>query len=250
MRFRKPEIERIAREFWSTVDQNYHENYDIISAVDTSPTIDLIKIKNLSISKIEEWLIAIGLKDNFDIPDRRLHGVLIIKGDSVAMFIEDDENPIQQRFTVAHEVSHYLLDYQIPKEKAILALGKEIEDVLNGNLPANNTQLALSVIKGINIDPYSFLIEKTGNGSFEDWKNFNSENEADYLALELLAPRIRIINETFSSTKRLSYSQFTRKSQEILIEKYRIPSDIARQYASQLAYSVTSGPSFLDKMGF
>ncbi len=249
MRFSKPQIERIAREFWSTVDQVYRDSFDIVSAVDASLIIDLVMIKELSLQKIETWLAERTISIEFDVNDRGLHGALMIKTGSVFMFVEDSQNEIQQRFTVAHEVSHFLLDYHVPKEKAILALGKEIEDVLNGNLAASNPQLALSVIKGITIDPYTFLIENNGNGSFLSWSNFNSENEADYLALELLAPRAKVINETVSSTKRLTYSQFTRKSQEILIGKYGIPSEVARQYASELAYSVTNGPSFLDKLG-
>lgn len=249
MRFSKPQIERIAREFWSTVEPAYRSNFDIVSAVDASLTIDLVAVKQLSLRKIESWLASRTITIEIDVNDRSLHGALLIRGNSVLMFVEDAEDELQQRFTVAHEVSHFLLDYQVPKERAILALGKEIEDVLNGNLPANNTQLALSVIKGINIDPYTFLIEKTGNGSFLNWANFNSENEADYLALELLAPRTKVINETVSSTKRLTYSQFTRNSLELLKGKYGIPAEIARQYASELANAVTNGPSFLDKLG-
>jgi Zn-dependent peptidase ImmA (M78 family) len=250
MSFSKPLLERIAREFWSTVDQKHRETYDIVSAVNDTLTINLILIKNLSIKKMEDWLISIGKYENFGIDDRSLHGFLMIKNGNICMFVEESEDQSQQRFTVAHEVSHYLLDYQLPKERAILALGKEIEDVLNGNLPPTDTQLALSVIKGVNISPYTFMIEKNGNGSFFNWSNFNSENEADYLAMELLAPRARIVNETFSSIKRRSYSQFIRKSEEILISHYKIPPDIARHYASELAYSVTNGPSFLDKLGF
>lgn len=250
MRFSKPQIERIAREFWLTVDQEYRDGFDIVNAIDTSVFINLRRIKELSLKKLEEWLKEMTDQEEFNIDDRHLHGALIIKGPSIFMFVEASEDEVQQRFTVAHEVSHFLLDYHLPKERAILALGKEIEDVLNGNLPPSNIQRTLSAIKGVDIAPYSFLIEKTGNGSFENWSNFNAENEADYLALELLAPRARVISETISSTKRLAYSQFTRKSKEILIEKYRIPVRIADQYASELGYSVTSGPSFLDKLGF
>jgi IrrE N-terminal-like domain len=249
MRFSKPQIERIAREFWSTADQVHRLNFDILSAVNASLIIDLIPVQQLSLGNIETWLAARTITIDLHVNDRSLHGALLIKDGSVFMFVDATGDEVQQRFTIAHEVSHFLLDYQLPKERAILALGKEIEDVLNGTSAPTTAQLVLSVIKGINIDPYTFLIEKTGNGSFISWSNFNSENEADYLALELLAPRIMVINDTVSSAKRLTYSQFTRKSHEILMKKYRIPSEVAHQYATELAYSVTNGPSFLDKLG-
>ncbi len=249
MRFNKPQIERIAREFWSTINPEYRDNFDILGAVEASLTINLIKIQDLGLRKIEDWSKARNISVKIDANDRNVHGILFITDGTVLMFVEEEGDEIQQRFTIAHEVSHFLLDYKIPRERALLEFGTEIEEVLNGNLEATHSQLVTSMIKGINLEPYSFLIEKTGNGSFLSWSNFNAENEADYLALELLAPRAKIINETVSSARRLTYSQFTKKSQEILIDKYRIPSEVARQYASELAYSITNGPSFLDKLG-
>lgn len=249
MRFSKPQIERIAREFWSTVDQVYRENFDILGAVETSLTIDLIQLQKLSLRKIQDWLDARKINIAIDAIDRDLHGALLIKAGSVCMFVEEAGDEIQQRFTIAHEVSHFLLDYQIPLERALLQFGAEIEEVLNGNQKATRSQLVTSMINGVNLEPYSFLIEKTGNGSFLSWSNFNAENEADYLALELLAPRTKVINEAIASATLLTYSQFKRKSQEILKDKYRIPSEVAHQYASELAYLVTNGPSFLDKLG-
>ncbi len=250
MRFSRPQIQRIAHEFWSKADPKHRLDFDIMNAVNGSLTVDLIPVQQLSLQKIDSWLVARTINIGIDVNDRNLHGALLIKNGSVFMFIDAAVCEMEQRFTVAHEVSHFLLDYQLPRERAILAFGQEIEEVLNGNASASTSQLVMSVIKGIDLNPYTLLIEKTGNGSFSNWCNFNSENEADYLALELLAPRARVINDTVSSARRLTYAQFTRKSQEILIEKYRIPVTVAHQYASELAYSVTKGPSFLDKLGF
>lgn len=249
MRFTKSQIERIAREFWSTTDEKYRVNFDIAGAVEHLPAIDVIHIDRLSPGKVEDWLKDMSIEIQFGVNDRNLHGILFIRNEHACMFLDKADSETQQRFTIAHEMSHYLLDYQLPKERAMLELGTGIKEVLNGNVKATEYQLVLSLIKGVDIEPYTVLIEKKGQGSFSSWTNYNAENEADYLALELLAPRARVISDTISSTKRLTYSQFNRKSLELLTCKYGIPSDIAKQYASQLAYAVTKGPSFLDKLG-
>ena len=46
MRFTKSQIERVAREFWSTTDQLHRDSFDIVGAVDASLTIDLVPLNN------------------------------------------------------------------------------------------------------------------------------------------------------------------------------------------------------------
>lgn len=249
MRFSKPQIERIAREFWSKADPVHRQTLDISSAVDEVLPVDVIYLKRLSLAEIKHWLENRGVKTEFEVNDRPLHGVIMIQEGFGFIFVDADDGTIQQRFTIAHEVSHFLLDYQIPRENAMLAIGTEIEDVLNGKAEATRFQQVKALIKGISIQPYTHLTEKSADGSFLNWMNYTSENEADYLALELLAPRSVVIKGTIATARRLNYNQFTRKCEEILMENYQIPAEVAHQYAVELAYSITNGPSFLDKLG-
>lgn len=249
MRFSKPQIERIARDFWSKADPAHRRVLDISRAVNIVLPIRIVYIQNLSLVEVDNWLKGRGINIEIDINDRIMHGVILIREGNGFIFVNADDSTIEQRFTIAHEVSHYLLDYQVPRERAMLEVGTEIEKVLNGKDQPDRFQQVKALIKGISIQPYGHLIEKKGNGSFLNWVNFNAENEADYLALELLAPRSMVIKGTISTIKGLNYTQFVRKCEEILVDNYQIPPEVAHQYASELAYSVTSGPSFLDKLG-
>ncbi|ASS49912.1 MAG: hypothetical protein A3D31_10055 [Candidatus Fluviicola riflensis] len=250
MRFSKSQIERIAREFWSKADPVHRNGLDISSAVDDVLPVNVVHLQQLSWKVIECWLKNLGVNDiEIEVNDRELHGVIMIREGFGFIFVNADDGTIQQRFTIAHEVSHFLLDYQMPREQAMLAIGTEIEDVLNGKAEATRFQQVKALIKGISIQPYTHLIEKSGDGSFLNWMNYTSENEADYLALELLAPRSVVIKGTIATARRLNYNQFTRKCEEILMKNYQIPAKVAHQYAVELAYSITNGPSFLDKLG-
>jgi len=249
MRFNKPQIGRIAREFWLKADPAHQRVLDIAKAVSNILPLRIIYLKGLTLETLDNWLKDRGIPNNQEISNKSLHGVIMIREGRGFIFVNADDSTIEQRFTIAHEVSHYFLDYQIPRENAMLKIGPEIEHVLNGKEPASDLQKVKALLKGISIQPYSHFIEKSGNGSFLSWINFNSENEADYLALELLAPRSVVIKNTVTNAKRLNYTQFVRKCQELLREQYQIPDDVAHQYATELAYSVTNGPSFLDKLG-
>jgi Zn-dependent peptidase ImmA (M78 family) len=249
MRFSKPQIERIAREFWSKANPVHRQTLDISSAVDEVLPVRVIYIQRLSFAEIKYWLENRGVKTEFEANNRPLHGVIMIQEGFGFIFVDANDGSIQQRFTIAHEVSHFLLDYQIPRENAMLAIGTEIEDVLNGKAEATRFQQVKALIKGISIQPYTHLTEKSADGSFLNWMNYTSENEADYLALELLAPRSVVIKDTMTTARRLNYSQFTRKCEELLMKHYQIPPEVAHQYAVELAYSITNGPSFLDKLG-
>lgn len=246
----RPQIERIAREFWATSYAEFRYNYDIIKVVESSPNVHLIRIPQLNPTKITSWLTSRKIDIPVENNDRSLDGALLIQNGTVIMFIDTAENDIRQRYTLAHQVSHFLLAYQMPKERAIIKLGKEIAAALKDDTEAPVTQLVQSALQGMTGAAYTLLIEKSEDAFPSDRLNLLPESPADTLALELLAPRYQIIQETASASARLRYSPFKRTCQELLIDKYRIPLEIAHKYAKELASSVTSGPSFLSKFGF
>lgn len=245
----KLQIERIAREFWATTQAEFRYDYDIVKAVESSGDVHLIRMQQLSPTKITSWLINHEIDIPFESTATHLNGALLIRNEKVIMFIDANENISQQRFTLAQQVSHFLLNYQMPKERAIMTLGKKIAHALRGNNDTSVTQLVQSTVSDIAGNAYTLLIEKKEETTPTDWEQLRAEDPAVSLTLELLAPRYQIINETASVSARLRYSPFKRKCQELLIDKYRIPSEIAHKYASELAGSVTSGPSFLSKLG-
>ena len=241
MRTATAQIERIAREFWATTHAEFRYNYDIVKVVESSLNVQLIRMPQLSPKNITSWLSDHDMNIPLENNERNLHGALIIQNGAVLMFIDTTENDTRQRYTLAHQVSHFLLDYQMPKERTIMTLGKEIAGVLKGNAEASVEQLVQSAFNGMTDKVYTLFIEKD--------EAIPSENPADSLALELLAPRYQIIHETAAKSILLSYAPFKRKCRELLIGKYRIPSEIAHKYASDLAGSVMNKSSFLSRLG-
>lgn len=250
MRVVSPYIETIANEFRKQTEQHWQPPYDIGGVISLSLPIDMVILSELSLSKIKDWLSAKGINILLEVNDRSLHGFVLISRGSGFMFINGTDNEEERRYTMAHEASHFLLDYKIPRDNAIQKLGSSIQDPLDGIRQPTLNERVDGLINGVSVQSFMHLLEKNGDGSFENIKIFDAENNADALAIELLAPHSEIIKETMAGQKKIQFDYFDERCRQILITKYKLPDPIAKEYAKRLAYSVTGGPSIMTKLGF
>lgn len=246
-----PYIEKIAKDFWSQVGR-YKSNppYDIAGAISLLLPLDIVSLSDLTLKKINIWLISNGINIPINVNDRHLHGFVLIKKGTGFMFINGTDSEEERAYTIAHEASHFILDYKIPRDKAIKKVGNGIESVLDGLREPTLDEQANGIINGISIQPFTHLLENDGDGSFRNIKVYDSENNADTLALELLAPYSEIIKITTTGRNKMSFDLFDQQCFDILISKYKLPGPIAEQYSKRLAYFVTGGPSIMGKLGF
>lgn len=250
MSFIKANIVATAKKFWETAGQKQSPPFDISQAVSLVLPVDIVMLSDLSLMRIRAWLAERDLTFDFDLPDRNLHGFIITYRGSGFIFANGSDNEAERRYTIAHEASHFILDYYQPRQSAIAQLGKLIEDVLDGLREPTNEERIDGLLRSVSVKPYTHLMEKQGDGSFYNVNVYNSENDADALALELLAPYSRVIRETKSGNLTISFDDFKIKSQGLLEEKYLLPGSMANEYATRLSYLATGGPSLLKKFGF
>lgn len=244
-------IETIAKDFWSkTTLQKNKPPYDISGAVSLLLPLDIVSMSELTLRKIDQWLRKKGISISTDVNDRYLHGFILISKGAGFMFVNGTDSQEERTFTIAHEASHFILDYKIPRDKAIEKFGNGIEGVLDGFREPTIDEQVRGLINETNIRPFTHLLEKDGDGSFQNIKVFDAENNADALAIELLAPHSEVVKATLSGKRKMSFELFDQQCFDILISKYKLPSSIATQYSKRLAYSVTGGPSIMSKLGF
>jgi Zn-dependent peptidase ImmA (M78 family) len=243
-------IVSVAKEFWSVGGLNAEPPYDISGAVSLLFPIDIVQLSELTTGKIDHWFASRKINIQTHVKDRYLHGFVVFYRGSGFMFINGTDDETERRYTIAHEVSHFLLDYKIPRDKIIQKLGNSVEDALDGVREPTSAEMIEGIIKHVSVKPFMHLLEKEGDGSFQNLKIYNSENNADALALELLAPANRVTGETLRGRKKLPYQDFYQKAAEIIGYRYKLPAEIANGYARLLAYKITGGPSLIDKLGF
>lgn len=250
MKIVKPNISKIAKDFWASYGMKPNPPYDIQAAVSLILPVDVVCLSSLSILKIESWLEKRGIAFSTGVGNRDLHGFILTYQDSGFIFINGSDPENERRYTIAHEVSHFILDYKIPREMAIKKLGYEIQEVLDGLREPTYEERIDGILSSVNVHLYTHLLEKSTDGSFTDLHVLNSENDADSLALELLAPSAMIIKETKGKNKKTVFEEFKKKCNAILTTKYDLPITIAEEYASRISYGITGGPSILTKLGF
>lgn len=243
-------IKKIAADFWNQVPKlKLQPPYDIAGAVSLILPLDIVSLCDLTLQKIDQWLSSKGISVPINVNDRHLHGFVLVNKGTGFIFINGTDVEEERLYTIAHEASHFILDYKIPRDKAINKIGNGIENVLDGLREATVDEQVEGIIHGISIRPFTHLLEKEGDGSFGSIKIFDSENNADALAIELLAPHAEVIKTTLNG-KKLTFSVFDQHCLDLLISKYKLPEIIAKQYSKRLAYAVTGGPSIMNKLGF
>lgn len=181
-------IESIADAFWQQAGgRNLYGNPANIerAAIRTLPTT-VIRVANLSTGSVSSMLARIGADPWFDECPRPLRGCLIADAGVAIILVDPDDTAEEQRMTVAHEVAHLLLHYQRPRERAVAAFGADILAVLDRTRPPTLGERLSSALRNVPIEPFRHAMERqipnaAGRVAF-------IEDEADELAIELIAP--------------------------------------------------------------
>ena len=234
-------IERAASEFWDLAGAEPEYPCDLEAAITWALPLDIRAVHDLRVSHVNSVTHRSGLPYHFDGPDRRLSGCLLAYADRGIVFLDADDREDERRFTLAHELAHFLLDYRAPREKALAALGEAIRPVLDGHRPATVEERLHAVLEGVPIGVRGHLMERPSRG-LPSSAVLSIETRADRLALELLAPASLAL-EKLEAMRNLTHRERAAFVVTYLVKEHGLPAGIARSYAAGLLHS-QGGPSF------
>lgn len=242
MRWVDTDVVASAEDFWtkSGVKPKYPRSLE--PSVFVGYSVAVVRLPRLRTWKAIEWLNKKGIPHLRDASDRPLHGYIAARGGSAVIFIEGSDPEDEQRFTLAHEVAHFLYDYMRPREVAIRALGKDITDVLDGHRVPTAAERLAGVLRGVPLGYYSHLRDRLGESSAP--AAFEIEDKADQLALELLAPFTHVLLSARRQT-----ADDPNALNDLLVERYGLPLSIARIYGRMVLSALRSGRSFRQWLG-
>jgi len=246
----RPHLVNIAKEFWRLAGGIQEWPCDIERAVSILTPLNIVSLSDLSFNKIEEWFNNRNISFEVEYSERMLHGFISVHKDCGFIFINGTDPESERRYTVSHEVSHYFIDYKIPRERAITTYGKSIEEVLDGYREPTVEERVDSVLNSISIKQYTHILEKEGDGNFDRYNNWLSERDADALAVELLAP-YKLVKKDFSkySKSNLSFQECKIALMDILNNKYALPYIISSEYSSSIAATIIGNKNIIEKLG-
>jgi len=183
----------LAKEFWlgSGLQGAFPRNIE--QAIAMTLPLAVVKMPSVTAGAVRRWLknrrVAASLPE-----DRRdLMGCLVAYRGHGIVFVCGADDPEEQRLTVAHEVGHFLVDYRLPRQQVIQALGETIVEVLDGFRQATPVERANAILSHVRLGAHVHLLPRRGKDEDSDACVGYAEERAHQLGFELVAPREHIM---------------------------------------------------------
>ena len=228
--------------FWKRCGETESFPRSLERSIALALPLSVIKLPHLRLTDVEEWLASRNLTFQFCCRSRAVRGCIVAFGGEGLIFIDGADPPDEQRYTLAHEVAHFMADYWLPRQRARETLGPEVLDVFDGFRPPTVKERVHSVLAQTTVGIYTDLMSReeisVGGNQWE------SEHRADRIALALLAPRDVVLAEADTSLP--SFDQRFGTVTTLLRQRFGLPPNVADSYGRLLLVSKGRGPSWVE----
>lgn len=185
----------------------------------------IIDIDNLTVKNLDQWLNRHHLPELVGIADRPLRGCLVAYAGIGLLLVDRSDDPEQRRQTLAHEVAHFIVDYLLPREQ-VAQRRPELLEVLDGEREPTSAERFDALLADLPVGFHTHLLERDVHGGHISAATTDIEDRAERLALELLAPLHRVLEE-LPTAGGLTISQLLR-------ERFGLPVSAATRYADHI----------------
>ncbi|RJS15605.1 hypothetical protein DRW03_32805 [Corallococcus sp. H22C18031201] len=162
---------------------------DLLLELDWSPLlVEAVALPKLTPGRMREWLRRRGIHHPVAEDSHGMKGCMVAnRGHGVLFYDSTLERP-ETRFTVAHELSHFVLEQWLPRRKAVRVFGESILPVLDGDRAPTDDEVVTALFERIPLSKPQSLMTRDTSGLLTRRAVMEAEHHADLLALELLAP--------------------------------------------------------------
>ena len=210
---------------------------DLRDAITWALPIAVIELPGLRIRAVDAWLTAHAIEGGLSLPDRALRACVLVHEGNGLLFVDGEDGEDERRFSLAHEVAHYLVEYAHPRERARDRLGLGVVAALDGRRAPTREERIGALLAGVRLDVRLHLMERTPDGHPVGRDVSTAERLADELALELLAPSDAVRARLTAGVTRSGVAG-------VLCATFGLPPVPARAYAGQLAPEPSGGSLF------
>jgi hypothetical protein len=178
----------LAGRFWDRVGTPPPFPRDLREVLRWVPSVHVVEVPDLTLARAAEHFARHAIPVPPPESDRTLAGCFCgYRGVSVILVDSKLERP-ERLFTLAHEVAHYLRDYDAPRRRVATRLGPRALDVLDGLRPATPDERLAGVLRGVPVGSHVHFLDRDRWGRAPTAAAREAEAAADRLAFELLAP--------------------------------------------------------------
>lgn len=238
------QVEHVAGLFWELARQTPSYPVPLEDVVGWAFPLAISHVPGLSVQYVRAWLQANGILYTVTKENRRLRGCLFAYRGNGVIFLDSTDPADEQRFTLAHELAHFLLDYWLPRQRTLETLGEPIQEVLDGERAPTTEERLHAVLANTSLGVLSHLMERPDVG-IPTAVVLEVEERADQLALEIIAPANLLIDGRDVNSQTVPYITRLQTLVTTLKTSFGLPSSVARPYARMLL-SRCGGPSIRD----
>lgn len=231
-------------EFWKRAGRIEPFPRNLERAIAFALPLTIVKTPRLRLWSVESYLKERGIPFQFDTEPRGIRGCLLAYVGNGVIFLDGSDSADEQRITLAHELGHFISDYQIPRQTAVGKIGPSIIEALDGHRDLTLEERIYATLSGMSVGAHIKLIERDTAGLPVDQMIWKIEERADKVALELLAPRDEVLNRVDLALPRFEMRRV--EVMRVLRETFGLPRSFAHLYASNLLEDAGKGRSWLE----
>src|SRR5947209_17283878 len=131
----------VTENLWNEIGGEITYPLDLSNIISHSFPLSIIMLPLLRVSRVESWFQKQEIPFRFLCQDRSLCGCIIAVRGSGFIFADSSDPDNERRYTIAHEVAHFLLDYLHPRQKVLRLFGESIRPVLDGERTPTKTDM-------------------------------------------------------------------------------------------------------------
>ena len=240
--------EEAVRRFWNQCEELRDYPRDLSVTAPLALPIAITIVSSLTLASIEKWLSLRGAAFSFKCRSRSVRGCLIANAGRGIIFVDASDPEDERRFTIAHEIGHFLVDYLLIRDAAIQRFGYSILEVIDGRRAPNTHERFSAIISHTPIRIYTNLMERDHLDSNQDNGIWEIEDRADQVALALLAPSEDVL--TLAGPLAKLFTERYEHTKHILRSAFGLPEAVAGTYAWNLLCELGLGPCWSESLRF
>jgi hypothetical protein len=226
----------LASAFWARAGEREPFPRNLRHSIAKAVPLTVVLLPGLSIDAVLKWLQRSGIVCDLGTENRPLRACLVARYGHGVAFVDGSDAEAEQRFSLAHELAHFLRDYWQVRQQVANRVGPAALEVLDGVRPATREERLDALLTNTGMGLRVHLMERDVNGNPASGTIADAERSADRLAYELLAPAGDVLAGGLTTTKDRPAIE------EALRTVYGLPRRQASQYAGLLVPSRYKDP--------